>query len=422
MIPMREIGYIDYVKLVENKSREGRFPIEGSIELTFRCVLRCKHCYTACNQYPELEMSAQEWCRLLDEAAQLGMLELLITGGDPMLRGDVFKTVYSHAKSLGLWVTVFTSGNLINETWARFFADAPPQLIEITLYGATEKTYESVTRVKGSYKRCMNGLDWLEKYKVPYKLKTAVLNDNKHELHACRKIALERGQKAFRYDAELHPKLNGTAISLDARITPKEIVELDLVDPVKAEAIRKQFSRPLTKRAPDELRNFHCAAGKADFFCNPYGKLQVCTLIPKPEHQYEWRHGGSLKEAFYEFFPKVTNSRPQKAQRCHPCNLWDVCEGCAGWSSTVHGDLETPVDFMCEVTHRRAMAFGTDPKLFSHSMMYKKIMEGKTFPETKVPEEGFHGTGGITLPSLMLPSAGHSTQKSSCQGEGCCSS
>lgn len=422
MIPMKEIGYLDYVKRVEDKSIDGRFPVEGNIELTFRCVLRCKHCYTACNQYPELEMSAPEWCRLIDEAVELGMLELLITGGDPMLRGDVFKKVYSHAKSHGLWVTVFTSGTLINEAWAQFFANDPPQLIEISLYGATEKVYESVTQVRGSYKRCMQGFDWLEKYKVPYKIKTAVLNDNKHELHACMKIALERGQKGFRYDAELHPLLNGSNIPMDVRLTPKEIVELDSLEPKKTEALRKQFSRPLRRRDVEELKNFHCGAGKSSFFCNPYGKLQVCTIVPMKKLQYDWREGGSLRKAFYEFFPEITNSRPQRAQRCHPCNLWDVCDTCAGWSSLVHGDLETPVDYVCEITHRRAMAFGTDPKLFNQSMMYKKIMEGKTFPETKLPEEGFHGTGSITLPSLKLPSASPSTQKSCCKSGDSCSS
>jgi radical SAM protein with 4Fe4S-binding SPASM domain len=246
-------------------------------------------------------------------------------------------------------VTVFTSGTIINEKWAPFFANDSPFLIEITLYGATEPVYESVTQVKGSYKRCMDGIDWLEKYKVPFKLKTVILNENKEEFHACKKIALARGQKDFRFDATLHPKLNGSDVPLKHRITPKEVVEIDLNDPERVDALKKQFRRPLKHREPEEIFNFSCGAGKMSFFANPYGKLQVCTIVPAKELQYDWRNGGFFQEAFYEFFPKITNSRPKKAQRCHQCNLWDVCDMCAGWSSTVHGDLETPVDFMCEV-------------------------------------------------------------------------
>src|SRR3989338_7634157 len=414
---IQETNYHDFADRAIAKAKDGRMPVEAVFELTFRCVLKCKHCYTACNQYADQEMTAVEWCRLIDEAADLGTIELLITGGDPMLRGDVFKKVYTHAKKRGLWITVYTSGNLIHEKWAQFFAKNPPFLIEITLYGATEATYEKVTQVKGSFKRCMEGIEWLEKYKVPFKLKTVIPDINKNEVHACKKISISHGQKDFRIDAALHPKLNGSDIPLSHRLTPKEVLEFDMADEQRKKDFEKQFQRPLKARLPEEVRNFHCGAGQANFFCNPYGKLQVCTIVPGKEYQYDWKNGGNLKEAFYEFFPTITNTRPKRPQRCHPCNLWDVCDMCAGWAQTVHGDLETPVDWMCEVTHRRAMAFGTDPKLFSHSMMYKKIAEGKTFPETKVPDEGFHSLGGLLLPSMDKAA----TQKSSCnKGTGCC--
>ena len=90
---IQETNYHDFADRAIAKAKDGRMPVEAVFELTFRCVLKCKHCYTACNQYADQEMTAIEWCRLIDEAADLGTIELLITGGDPMLRGDVFKKV-----------------------------------------------------------------------------------------------------------------------------------------------------------------------------------------------------------------------------------------------------------------------------------------------------------------------------------------
>lgn len=422
MMPIQEIGYLDFIEKAKQKLPRHSFPIEGVLELTFRCVLKCQHCYTACNQYADQEMTAPEWIKLLDEAADLGTLDLLITGGDPMLKKDLFKEVYLHAKKKGMWVTVYTSGNLIDEKWAQFFAKAPPYRIEITLYGATEKTYEAITQIKGSYKRCMDGIEWLEKYRVPFALKAVAMDINKHEIHACRKIAETHGLGSFRLDAGIHPKLDGSDIPLARRLTPKEVVELDLADPKRKISFEKTFHRPLKRRNPDEIKNFHCAAGSANFYANPYGQLQVCTIVPGKEHQYDWRKGGSLKEAFYEFFPKLGASKPKRAQRCHQCNLWEVCDMCAGWAMTVHGDLETPVDWVCEVTHRRAIAFGADSKLFDQSMMYQRIMEGKTFPETIVPEEGFHGSGSISLPTFKPASPELEGPKKSCCNDkgGCC--
>ena len=71
--------------------------------------------------------------------------------------------------------------------------------IEISLYGATEATYEAVTRVKGSYRRCLRGIERIVARRLPLKLKTPVLTLNRHELDDIAAIA-ERHGVAFRYD------------------------------------------------------------------------------------------------------------------------------------------------------------------------------------------------------------------------------
>ena len=71
---------------------------------------------------------------VIDEITEAGCLSLLITGGEPLLRHD-FSEIYRHAKKSGLLVTVFTNGTLITPAVIELFADLPPQIVEISLYG-----------------------------------------------------------------------------------------------------------------------------------------------------------------------------------------------------------------------------------------------------------------------------------------------
>src|SRR5262249_61820625 len=91
---------------------------------------------------------------LIDEVAQAGCLRLLLTGGEVLVRPD-FSEIYRHAIARGLRVTVFTNGTMVTEEIADLFDRHRPVSIEITLYGMTRETYERVTRVPGSYDRCL---------------------------------------------------------------------------------------------------------------------------------------------------------------------------------------------------------------------------------------------------------------------------
>ena len=113
-----------------------RVPVEGVLEPTFRCNLRCVHCYV--NQPAG---SAEERARelptgralsVIDEIADAGCLNLLLTGGEVLLRPD-FEELYLHALHRGLLVTVFTNGTLVTDRIADLFDRHRPLLVEISL-------------------------------------------------------------------------------------------------------------------------------------------------------------------------------------------------------------------------------------------------------------------------------------------------
>ncbi len=102
-----------------------RVPISGSLELTFRCNLRCQHCYVSHghNGIPrQQELNTSEIQRIIDEVVDAGCLWFLITGGEPLVRRD-FLDIYTYAKRKGLIITLFTNGTLITPRIADYLAE-----------------------------------------------------------------------------------------------------------------------------------------------------------------------------------------------------------------------------------------------------------------------------------------------------------
>ena len=120
--------------------------------MTHRCNLRCVHCYLGDERNAEsagAERDTAFWCSVVDQIAEAGCLNLLITGGEP-LRGRTSPRSTRARSARGLLVTVFTNGTRLDDSFVRLFNELPPELVEVSLYGATKETYDRVTAVPGA--------------------------------------------------------------------------------------------------------------------------------------------------------------------------------------------------------------------------------------------------------------------------------
>lgn len=151
------LEYGDLVRGMLRRAAQDRQPAHGSFELTSRCNLSCRMCFVrhAAGDRVQMgnELSASAWLDLARQAVDNGMVFLLLTGGEVFLRRDFFE-IYEPLTRMGLLLSLFTNGTLINRDIAARLAQAPPSRTEITLYGATAATYEAVTGVPGSYAAC----------------------------------------------------------------------------------------------------------------------------------------------------------------------------------------------------------------------------------------------------------------------------
>ena len=146
---VREVYLSAFVE--ELGKRKGRIPFSGTFETTFRCNLRCVHCYVnmpaASQEERQRELTLGRQIELIDEIADAGCIDLLLTGGEVLVRGD-FPQLYLHAVRRGLRVSVFTNATLITDSVLDLFNRYSPLCVEVTLYGATRDTFERITRVR----------------------------------------------------------------------------------------------------------------------------------------------------------------------------------------------------------------------------------------------------------------------------------
>jgi len=354
--------YSDWSAAVHGVSVSKRIPISGTIEVTERCNNRCAHCYVNLPLKDQIarsnELTFEEHCRILDEITAAGCLWVCFTGGEIFIRKD-FLDIYTYAKRKGLLVTLFTNGTMITPQIADYLLKWRPFSIEITLYGNTKETYEKVTGIPGSYQRCMEGIHLLMVRGLPLRLKTTVVTLNKHEVEDMRRFAEEALELDFKFDAIINPRCDCSRSPLDVRITPAEVVALDLQEPKRVEEWRKLNAEFGNAHQVHENRDllWSCGGGQNSFAVDPYGKLQVC-VISKNE-TYDLRNG-SFEEGWQHFLYNLKQKKSAVQNKCTACGLKVMCNICPANAQLECMDAESPVDFLCQVTHLRAHAFGIE--------------------------------------------------------------
>lgn len=352
--PIPALRYGQFSQLIHKNAARKRIPIGGGFEVTFRCNLRCVHCYASCNNGKERsELSFQEICRIFDEIADEGCLWLLLTGGEPFVRKD-FLDIYTYAKQKGFIVTVFTNGTLVTNEVVECFRKWRPFNVEITLYGGTAETYEKVTQVPGSFDRCLRGIQLLLSAGLPVQLKSVIMSINQHEIKTLKEFSESHGM-SFLYDPILSPRLDRSNHPCLYRISPEEVVEIDISEPERLKNWKEYFDSFCGKSPSDEL--YICGAGETSFFINPYGELQLCVLSRVPS--YSLRRG-TFHDGWHTVLGQVRTQRVRKDFPCRQCELVSLCGQCPGWSYLEHGNWDTPVEYLCRIAHLRAQAFQPD--------------------------------------------------------------
>lgn len=342
-------------------------PLSFDLDFTARCNYNCRHCYInlpAKDQEARgRELSLKEIEHIAHQALQMGVLWCLVTGGEPLLRKD-FADIYLLLKRLGFLVSVFTNASLVTSEHVALFKKYPPRDIEVTVYGASQATYERITRTPNSFASFQRGLSLLLASGVRVRLKAMALRSNIHEFNEIGHFCLKHTKDFYRSDAflvlryDLDPIRN--ADILGERLSPEDIMVVGQ-DVKRFESAQPSSDQTIPQEQPNPKPAhylFHCGAGEDSFSISYDGHLRLCSTLCHPDCVYDLKQG-SLTDAWQNFIPRVREMHshsPEYLNRCGSCALArsNLCRWCPAKAYLETGELDRPLEYFCQIAHAQA--------------------------------------------------------------------
>ena len=302
-----------------------RLPLEGHLDLTYRCNNSCRHCWVrlpADTRQRQAELSAGEIESIADQARAMGARRWSLSGGEPLLRDD-FEHVFDLLTRRAAGYTLNTNGTLITPKTARLLRRDGLRLI--SLYGATPGGYAVVTGNPDGFAAAMQGLAYLREARVGFVVQLMPLQANWHEWEAM--VALARslsptwriGASWLRFSSSRSEPRN---CEIEAqRLTPRDMVALGQPVPLPGETALHAGQCGRLTRGDDRLLA-RCVAERRTFHIDPYGGMSFCSYIKDPELRYDLRRG-SFRDAWDRFIPSIADRvRGGEEYRAH-------CGSCA---------------------------------------------------------------------------------------------
>ena len=363
---------------MENRGWEGDFPISryltamaakkkiplhGIFELTSRCNFDCKMCYihelTDMEALREKELSVGQWLGIADEARKAGLLFLLLTGGEAMLRED-FAELYEGLARMGFRLVINTNGSIVTEQVLDLFRRYPPGRINVSMYGASEETYE---RLCG---RLMHGkvekaVRELKKIGLSVRTTMSVTPYNCRDMQSVWEFSSREGTLLEMTSYMFPPirKEDGHCGENLARFPAREagryMVEKERISMTpeqfhkRAEHVRNccgEKEEELSgKEIPPIGTGITCQAGKSSFWITWDGKMRLCGLMNTPEVD--------VKElGFAEAWRRIHTLADEirLPAECSVCPRKDLCRACAAMCQAETGRFDRKPEHVCEMS------------------------------------------------------------------------
>jgi PqqA peptide cyclase len=167
-------------------------PLALVAELTHRCPLRCVYCSNPLElQSRANELSTEIWSRVFNEAAEAGVLQTDLTGGEPLARTDIVDLVHN-ARAAGLYVSLISSGLPLDETKLESLVRAGLDHFQLSFQGAREETANDISGTK-SHAHKLRVLQWLKRYRIGVTLNFVIHRRNIDELEEMLAIVEDSG-------------------------------------------------------------------------------------------------------------------------------------------------------------------------------------------------------------------------------------
>lgn len=346
-------------RLWKKAGKQG-IPLTAAFELLPVCNLSCKMCYVrksmedvrACGGLKDAEW----WLQMAEEAGREGLLFPLLTGGEPFLHPE-FREILTGIQKMGMQVTVNSNGTLIDRETAGWLGNHVPTRINITLYGASEETYQKLCGNGDAYRRVRNAVQWLKEYRIPVKFNASITPENVDDLEKIIAYAKEV-ESPVQMTTYMFPPVRRDyrMVGMNDRLSPEEAglakVKADYLqsDEEWFQGMARRFRNfvPLdqidfTAAGHREIK-MSCRAGHCSFWLDWQGNMVNCGMYGSVKIPME---GRSFSDAWRELREQTEQVR--YAPYCAVCpNFW-LCHTCIAMVSNECGDTDGRPEYLCRM-------------------------------------------------------------------------
>ena len=309
---------------------------------------------------PRKMMTLDDWRSVARDARNAGMLELLLTGGEPLLWPD-FWTLYEELVDMGFLVSINTNGSMIDGTAIRRFCQKPPQKVNITLYGACDETYRRLCGTGGVFSKVDEAVRGLLDAGIPVKLNCSLTPENAQDLDWIVDYAA-RCNTVLSVSTYMYPPVrrDPSKIGVNERFTPEDsaLYLMRYLRRNRGEALYQQYLKNILEGSPGPLGlesdcidpmdgRVRCRAGKAAFWVTWDGWLQACGMMLRPQIDLK-------QHPFPEAWTMLTEQTAAVTLSglCEKCDNRHICHPCAAMAWAETGSFSGIPTYRCHATRR----------------------------------------------------------------------
>ncbi|MFN8626357.1 MAG: radical SAM protein [Candidatus Binatia bacterium] len=338
------------------KAARLRIPLGVHLDVTYRCNERCVHCYLDHDGGGEMDYT--EIAELLEQMAVAGVLFLTVSGGEPLLRQDLFDII-GRARQLTFNVKLKTNAILIRKREAARLRALDVEKVQVSIYSHRPEVHDAITTVPGSLERSLAAIRFLRAQGLRVVVANVLMRQNWGDYPHVQRLAHDLGAE-FAVDPTITPHINGDRSLLRLNMPASGLRQV-LRDPailgeVGKDPVLGDAARPGQAADDEFLAALPCSAGHSFCYVSPFGDLYPCVQFPLLSGNVReqrfldiWRQSPRLDE--------VRSIRVPDLPVCAPCAHVSTCSRCPGLAY-MEGNMRGPSTADCEKSAARA---GTPP-------------------------------------------------------------
>lgn len=327
-------------------------------ETTRRCNLKCVHCRSSSTlevkEHPDF--SLEEARRVLDDIHGYANPVMVLSGGEPLLRKDIFD-IASYGTSLGLRMCMATNGTLVTEETCRNLQETGIKMVSLSLDGSTAAVHDDFRNQPGAFEGVMNAIRLFNEHKIPFLINSSFTKRNKEEAPRIYELVKKLGATAW-YLFMIVPTGRGEEI-MSELIPENEYndmlnwhydMESEEHDLLVRPTCAPQYYRVVLQRSREEGSKFKrrslkfstggskgCLAGQLICLIDVDGNVLPCSYFPKS--------AGNIREQSFKdiwenskLFLELRDFKGYK-DNCGRCEYVNVCGGCRARAYAMTGDF-----------------------------------------------------------------------------------